>query len=154
MPPRPIYLKPLLRFKLTPSYRLPAITSRSPGPQHQKTMPLPVRCLPGGGDNTTVGGTPPSSPLSGRGAGLRFWLIVLGRCCCQARLGPSTVQPVAPAGDGDHLGVVQEAVEDRGGGGHVADQFAPVLQRAVAGHHRRADLVTAHDDLEEVLAGA
>ena len=48
--------------------------------------------------------------------------------------------------------MVQEAVEDGGGRRHVADELAPVLDRAVRGHQRRAVLVTAHDDLEKVLA--
>jgi hypothetical protein len=65
-----------------------------------------------------------------------------------ARLTP---QPVAFAGDLDDLGVLEDAVEDGGGGRNVADQLAPVFQWAVGGHHRGADFVTPHDDLEQVL---
>ena len=43
--------------------------------------------------------------------------------------------------DGDHLRVVQESVEDRGCGRHVADQLAPILDGPIRGHHRRARLV-------------
>jgi len=38
------------------------------------------------------------------------------------------------AGGGDDLGVMQEAVDDGSGGGHVTQQFAPFFQRAIAGH--------------------
>ena len=63
------------------------------------------------------------------------------------------LEAVAFAGDGDDLGVVEEAVEDGAGGGHVLKQLAPVLERTVAGHDRGARFVAAHDDLEQILAG-
>ena len=34
----------------------------------------------------------------------------------------------------------------------VADEFAPILQRPIGGHDRRAGFVPTQDDLEEVLA--
>src|SRR6185437_11057470 len=96
-----------------------------------------------GGEPFAAGGTPPSfSPLPSWSLRCRR----LRRPVSLAAAG-AVAQAVAAAGDGDHLGVVQEAVEDGGGGGHVADELAPVLQRAVAGHHGRADLVASHDDL-------
>ena len=58
-------------------------------------------------------------------------------------------KPAAAAGDGDDLGVVQEAVEDRRRAWYVADQLTPIFQRAVAGHHRRAGFVASYDDLEQ-----
>jgi len=41
----------------------------------------------------------------------------------------------------EDLGVVQEAVEDGRSAGDVAQEFASVFQRAVAGHHGGAGLV-------------
>lgn len=58
-------------------------------------------------------------------------------------------QAVAFAGDVDDRGVLKEPVQNGGGRRHVADQFGPVLQRAIAGHHRRAVLMSAHDDLQQ-----
>ena len=62
-------------------------------------------------------------------------------------------EAVAFAGHGEDRGVMQEAVEDGSGGGHVLKQFAPVLERTVARHDGRARLVAAHDDFEQILAG-
>lgn len=67
-------------------------------------------------------------------------------------LGCAVLEPVAAAGDLDDVGVVQEAVEDGGGGGDVADEFAPLFDGSVGGHECGPVLVAAHDDLEEVLA--
>ena len=58
------------------------------------------------------------------------------------------------AGNVDDGGVLQEAVQNRGGSGHVADQFGPIFQRPVAGHHGRAVLMASHDDLQQAFAGA
>ena len=49
--------------------------------------------------------------------------------------------------------MVEKTVEDGGGRGHVSDEFSPFLDRAVGCHQGGAGFVTAHDDLEEVLAG-
>jgi len=59
---------------------------------------------------------------------------------------------VAFSGDGDELGVVQEAIEDGAGGGDVLQQLAPVLEGAVAGHDGRAVFVTSHNEFQEVFA--
>ena len=48
---------------------------------------------------------------------------------------------------------MQEPVENGPGGGHVAQKFAPFLQRAVAGHDGGTVFVTAHDDFQQILAG-
>lgn len=48
---------------------------------------------------------------------------------------------------------MQEAVEDGGGGGDIGYEFAPFFEGTVGGHHGRAQLVAAHDDLEEIFPG-
>jgi hypothetical protein len=65
----------------------------------------------------------------------------------------AVLKPVGAAFDFDDVGVVEEAVEDGGGGGDVADEFAPFLQGAVGGHEGGAQVVAAHDDFEEVFPG-
>ena len=67
-------------------------------------------------------------------------------------LGSAVFEAVAFAGDLDDLGVVQEAVEDGGGGGDVAKELSPFFDGTVGGHECGTYFVTAHDDLEEVLA--
>ena len=63
-------------------------------------------------------------------------------------------EAIALAGDVDDCGVLQEPIQNGGGGRHVADQLGPVLQRTIAGHHRRTILVPAHDDLQQAFAAA
>jgi len=50
--------------------------------------------------------------------------------------------------------MMQEAIEDCSGGRHVAQELAPVFQRAVAGHDGRAVFVAADDHFQQVFAGA
>ena len=50
--------------------------------------------------------------------------------------------------------MVQEAVQDRRRAGDVAQELAPILQRAIAGHDRRTRFVAPQDDLEQAFAGA
>jgi hypothetical protein len=52
---------------------------------------------------------------------------------------------VAPAGNGNGLGVVQETIQDGTGRGHVAQRFAPFLHRPVVGHNGGAIFIPAHD---------
>jgi len=55
--------------------------------------------------------------------------VVLGLGRGDGGLGPGGVlQAAASAGDGDDQRVVQEAVEDGPGGGHVLEELAPVLE--------------------------
>ncbi len=61
------------------------------------------------------------------------------------------LEPVTSAGDGDGLGVVQEAVQDGRGAGHIAQELAPFFDGSVAGHDRRAVFITAHDDFQQVF---
>ena len=63
------------------------------------------------------------------------------------------MHPVAAALELDDLGVVEEAIEHRAGGGGVAEQLPPVLDGTVGADHRRPRLVPPGEDLEEVLGG-
>ena len=60
-------------------------------------------------------------------------------------------EPVAPARDGDGLGMVQETVQDGRGAGHIAQELAPFFDGPVAGHDRRPVFVTAHDHFQQVF---
>lgn len=59
---------------------------------------------------------------------------------------------MAATGHGDDVGAGEEAVEDGAGGGHIAEEFAPVFDGAVGGHEGGAGFVAAEDDLQEDLA--
>jgi hypothetical protein len=63
-------------------------------------------------------------------------------------------EAVALAGDLDDLGMLQEAIQDRSRGGHIANEFAPVLQGSVRGHHRAFDFVATEDDLEQAFSAS
>jgi hypothetical protein len=65
----------------------------------------------------------------------------------------AVVHAVAAAVQADDLGVVQEAVEDRPSGGVVAQDLAPVFDRAIGGEHGGADFVAASEDFQDVLGG-
>ena len=62
-------------------------------------------------------------------------------------------QAIASAFERDELGVMEEAIQDGGGGGDIADELAPVFDGTVGGHQGRAIFVPSQDDLEEVLPG-
>ena len=47
--------------------------------------------------------------------------------------------------------VMQEAVEERGDRGGVAEEFAPVIDGPVGGQDRGRALVTPHDEFEQVF---
>jgi len=49
--------------------------------------------------------------------------------------------------------MVEEPIEERGDGGGIAQELAPVFHRAVGRDERGGALVAAHDDLEEILGG-
>jgi hypothetical protein len=49
------------------------------------------------------------------------------------------------------MAVVQEAVEHGGDGRAVAEQFPPVLDRAVGGDQSARAFVTTHDDLQQLF---
>ena len=47
--------------------------------------------------------------------------------------------------------MMQQAVEHGADGGHIGEQFAPVIDGAVGGQQSAGALVAAHDDFEQVL---
>lgn len=49
--------------------------------------------------------------------------------------------------------MVEEAVEERGDGGGVAEQLAPVVDGPVGGEDRRGAFGAAHDPFEQILGG-
>ena len=63
-------------------------------------------------------------------------------------------QAVAPSLDGDDGRVVQEAVEDCGGGHGISDHGSPVFHRAVGGDDGGGLFVPPHKELHEVLGRA
>ena len=63
----------------------------------------------------------------GLGFGLPVFVLFSGN-------GGEVFEPIAPAGNGNGLGMVQETIQDRSGGGNVAQKLAPFLQWPVAGH--------------------
>ena len=60
-------------------------------------------------------------------------------------------ESVAGAVDGEHLGVVEEPVEDGGGERFVAEGVGPFGDGLVGGDDRRAARVAAVDDLEDAV---
>jgi len=48
---------------------------------------------------------------------------------------------------------MKEPVQDGRGAGHVAQEFAPLVNRSVAGHDGGAVFVAPHDDFQEILPG-
>lgn len=62
-------------------------------------------------------------------------------------------QPIAVAADGDDVAVVEEPVEDGGGGHWIAENRAPFAHGAVAGDEQAVALVAARDELEEQMRG-
>ena len=47
--------------------------------------------------------------------------------------------------------VMQQAIEERGDGGGVSEELAPIIDRTVRRQQRRRPFVAAHDQLEEVF---
>src|SRR5437879_1161805 len=65
----------------------------------------------------------------------------------------AVLEPVAVALEGDDLGVVDEAVDHRGGHDVVAEDLAPPAEDLVAGHDQRRAFVAGGDELEEQVRG-
>ena len=57
---------------------------------------------------------------------------------------PISAQAVAFTFKRNDFDVLQQPVEDGSGGRNVADEFAPVFDRAIAGHYGRTDFVSSH----------
>ena len=64
----------------------------------------------------------------------------------------SRLESVAAPVDRDNLGVMEQAVEYRAGGGHIAEQLAPFFDGSVGSHHGGTVFVATHDDLQEDFA--
>jgi hypothetical protein len=64
------------------------------------------------------------------------------------------IQAVALAFQLDQVRVMQEAIQDGGGAGDVAEEFAPVFEWTIARHDGRARFVATQDDLEQAFTGA
>lgn len=56
---------------------------------------------------------------------------------------------VGVPGQGEHFGVMDEAVDHRRGDEVIGERLAPPSERQVAGDHDRADLTAGGDHLEE-----
>ena len=65
----------------------------------------------------------------------------------------SVLEPVGVAAQVDDLGVVDEAVDHRGGDDVVAEDLAPSAEDLVAGDDQRCSFVAAGDELEEQVRG-
>jgi hypothetical protein len=59
---------------------------------------------------------------------------------------------IAFAVDLKDLSLLEETVEDGGGGRHVAKQLAPVLNGTIGGHESGAILVSTNDNLQEAFS--
>ena len=62
-------------------------------------------------------------------------------------------QPVAATFEGVDVGVVDDAVDHRGGDGLVAEDVSPAGEWQVAGEDQRGVFVAAGDELEEQVRG-
>jgi hypothetical protein len=49
--------------------------------------------------------------------------------------------------------VMQQAIEHGTGGGHIAEQFAPMFHRAIRSQQRAKSLVAAHHNFQQILGG-
>src|SRR5262249_37517935 len=53
----------------------------------------------------------------------------------------------------EQVAVVEQAIQHGTHGGDIAQQFAPVLDRAVGSQQRAETFVAAHDNLQQILGG-
>jgi hypothetical protein len=80
--------------------------------------------------------------------------MVMARRCGRGDAAKAAVlEAVAVALEGDDLGVVDGAVDHRGGDHVVAEDLAPAAKRLVAGDDQAGALVAGRDQLEEQAGG-
>src|SRR5712692_8316236 len=81
------------------------------------------------------------------------WSVHLSKRKCGSRGCPLALEPSAPAPRAAHedVGVMEQAIEERGDGSGIAEELAPILHGPVRGDEGRGALIAAHDDLEEIL---
>src|SRR2546422_7680407 len=60
---------------------------------------------------------------------------------------------IALALDGEDLGVMDDAIDERGGRGGVGEDRRPLAERQVGGEHEALAFVAAADDLKEEVGG-
>src|SRR5882672_9240333 len=86
--------------------------------------------------------------VDGSGCGVWFGLFLSAR---PTRFGLSVglTRAVALAFDGDHVGVMDDAIDEGGGAGGVGEDAGPVTEGEIGGEYGAFLLVAAADDLEE-----
>ena len=87
---------------------------------------------------------------TGHHGGSRDWLLVLLRGHPLTQVGLDLGAPAARPALED-VGMVQQAVEQRGDGRGIAQQLPPVVDGSVRREQGRGPLVAAHDQLQEVF---
>src|SRR3954464_1303327 len=65
----------------------------------------------------------------------------------------TVLEPVGVAFEGDHVGVVDQAVDHGGGYDVVAEDLAPAPERLVGGDDQAGAFVAGGDELEEQVGG-
>ena len=94
----------------------------------------------------------------GRDAPWSAWLRRGRGSGCASACAPAQVsvlaQAIAGAFDLEDDGVMQQAVEQRGGDHRIAEDLAPFGEAAIGGQDHRAALVAGIDELEEQIAPA
>src|SRR6185369_5434244 len=65
-----------------------------------------------------------------------------------SRLGAPTARAAL-----ENVAVVKQAIEHRTDGGDIAEQFAPIFDRAIGSQERADAFVPAHDNLQQILSG-
>src|SRR5260370_1470088 len=91
-------------------------------------------------------------PWASRGPGLlprSCQQLLRQRCCFDQPRAALLAYPVAVAADRDDVAMVQQPVEDGGGDDSIAEDAAPLADRAGAGDQHRAALIAARDQLKE-----
>src|ERR1051326_4086498 len=77
-----------------------------------------------------------------------------GRAASSVALLLGLTEPIALALDGDDVGVVDDAVDERGGAGRVGEDRGPVVEGEIRGEHKALLLVAPAHHLEEQIGVA